>query len=693
MSEATLILKGDAASIVRMFGQVVDVSSRTKASVIRDWQQADTAVEHAMQRLGRAHATVMARIRREETQLAVFRQGLERRTTAIQEAESGKRIRTAGNEAGTRGQLVGEAVKFIGRSETAITTQFERESRRRIDLMRQEGRAIRSVRAEVESSTPRGGGGGRSGGTGRPGRGGGGGGGGDRSGYSDDDFARDLPGGIATAGRLLHAGLAVVGQYGDNIREQHRNRAQLDLGVMRLAAGDINDPTAARGIERAIQSVSENTGMLPEEVLGGISRAQTGYSQLANERDRNTYLTRVLPQLAHTSVATGARLEDVVSTTGEMQRQSGLTMEQLPGAVARSIARGQQGSIGFQDQARSEGVLLGLSGRFTHTGVDSVNLAESLFQVAGDAGGTAAQAATRTRGFLSNLTSGAGRRRLEGLLGHTAFDSSGQLIARNGESQSDAFQRTMEEAWTRSGGNADRFLTATAGNNQNSRILADQFAKNLRASGGHLTRLHELMNVGGSSEDTDRAFAAVQGTEAVQIARQQNRTFFNQTDPNANGNISQTAQQLRDLDEKHPFLKSLLDNQAGRGALDMLNSTAPVLGSRLTAYSVSDNQQAEANVARRMGVSAIWGDSQSEIAKELEGITTGHVTNLAKDSGKLTSPGASGGGGTATIAPESIHELAGAIREVVNSPDTHRQALQSGLAASGANSPPPESRR
>jgi hypothetical protein len=114
----------------------------------------------------------------------------------------------------------------------------------------------------------------------------------------------------------------------------------------------------------ATRRESERTGLDPTELLEGLGRAQSAFSQLATTADRAAYLNQVLPLLANVAATTGARFQDVVDEAGEFQRQLGITAAELPAALAGNVAQGRLGSISARDQARHMGAIGGLAGRF-----------------------------------------------------------------------------------------------------------------------------------------------------------------------------------------------------------------------------------------------------------------------------------------------------------------------------------------
>jgi hypothetical protein len=409
--------------------------------------------------------------------------------------------------------------------------------------------------------------------------------------------------------------------------------------------------------------------------------------------------------LARTSVGTGTSLEDLVSATGEMQRQLNIDPRALGASVRREIARGRLGSIQFQDEAAHLGVLAGGVSRFMGTGnaeqsQQALDVTSALFQTAGQGGGGGDQSATRARAFINNMTSGRGRHRLEGLLGHAAFDTSGQLLARQGENQAQAFQRMIEETWTASHGNADRFLTAIAGVKAPSRVVGDQLMRDLRQNRGHLSHFAQLLNPG--EANADASFNDVANTDAIKRARQENRTFFRQTDREAATPYTSTDRMMRDLKERSPFLGSVLDNSVMRGALDLSNRANPG-DAALLDYSDDVRSRAGRESLKNGGwLSMLYeGDEATSMRQQasMEQLTSGAVRTVNKE----TTAGKPGAGptaaATATIPQDSMERLGQVIGRAVadaiaqTNRDPHGRALAAAVAASGTNSPPPEARR
>lgn len=394
--------------------------------------------------------------------------------------------------------------------------------------------------------------------------------------------AMGIVNGAARVVGVVNAIAGAVGGAGDEVRQRALRMEQLNLRATQVAAGDIGDARAAPQITQAVRAISQQTGLAPEDVMEAAAHAQSEFSQLGNAGDRQRYLTQVLPQLARSAAASGGSLSDMVGEAGEMQRQLGVSNEDLPRAIAMATAQGRFGSISERDTARSMGQIGGRAARFLATdpahAMESLAVTGALMQESGNGGGGGAEAATRTRAFLDNFSSHRGQERLTGLLGHGVLGADGQLRTRRGESQGAALQRTIEEAWEHSAGNADTFATAIAGNNTRARGLADQFARDLRTHGGHLSGFAQTVSAGlGATPEntTGAAWDAVAGTDAVQRAKQENRIFFGEQDRNTPERDTDRA--WRDLREQHPKAAWALGMIPGgegifRGGMDALTT-------------------------------------------------------------------------------------------------------------------------
>lgn len=372
---------------------------------------------------------------------------------------------------------------------------------------------------------------------------------------------------------------AAFAQYGDDAREKQHVRDRIELKSAQIAASDIGDAAAAPELSRATQRVAELSGLDPEGVIEAIGTAQANFSSLADATGRSSYLNNVLPMLAQAAAASGTSLTDMVNAAGEFQRQLGITNEQLPTALAQAIQGGRLGSISFGDQARHMGVIGGAAARFLSSrpedSMQSLATTNALFQFAGRAGGGGDVSATRARAFLDNFTSARGQKALHDTLGYDVMGANGQINTRNGETQSQAFQRVIQEVYARSRGNSTRFLDAIAGQNNRSRGLGDQLFRDLRSHGGRLTEFGALVDQqarGTVANSIERPFQAVHDTQANARARREVQNLYALT--GAQGNFGTTSEQQRqDLERSHPVLGRLATGStAFTATLDAVNS-------------------------------------------------------------------------------------------------------------------------
>ena len=443
-------------------------------------------------------------------------------------------------------------------------------------------------------------------------------------------------GALRGAGAGATAILTAVGSYGDDVRERNRANQQLDYRAMQLAAGDIGDARAAGDIRAAVARTATGTGLQAEDVLAGLAVAQNRFSALGDQASRTSYLTNVLPELARVALATSSPLEDVVATAGELQRQLGISNDALPNTLAQMVQMGRNGSVSFADMARHLGELGGMSARFLRTtGADAAHataLTGTLFQFAGRAGGSGDEAATRARGFLANFTSAQGQARLRGVLGTNVLDARGQLRTAAGQSQDDAFMRMVEQVYSRTRGNSGRFLTAIAGNDTESRALADQMFRDLAAHGGRLQDFRGLDTGarGATAANTQGASAAaILQSTAAQDAMRENRVRFQGTDFATAAEA--TRQQLAGLHESSPLVASVLDNVLSRGAMDTANSQLARLGTvGGTGLPAGGFGWAGAQRMRGTWMELAWNQSRQRASEEHDAGFGGVVRNLGE---------------------------------------------------------------
>jgi hypothetical protein len=430
------------------------------------------------------------------------------------------------------------------------------------------------------------------------------------------------------------------------------------------------------------------TGLDPRGIMDAIGNAQANFSALANATDRATYLNRVLPMLAQAAVASNSSLEDMVNAAGEYTRQLNISGQDMPRAIAQAIAEGRLGSIGFKDVAGHMGVVAGAASRtISSTPEDSLRsraLVGTLFQFAGRAGGSGDEAATRARAFFDNLSSGRGQKALREGLGYNAFDATGQIARRQGETQVDAFQRVVQDAYRRSGGNSTRFLDTIAGANTRSRTLGDQLFRDLRAHGGRLTDFRGIIDQSMNATEGDavgQPFRAITGTEANARARREVREFYGLTGDSTRF-AQDTERAQNEMREAHPFLgRALGDNAVFRGVLDATNlagqqNLAEVSGGsnrpqdreallrtlahdRAVRIARDRNRQNFGAAAPYLDV--LFGGDDGDLVKGLEREQLQLLRAREAQRSTGGTPGSPTSRPTVTLAPESVQALARAI--------------------------------
>ncbi|MDO9020567.1 MAG: hypothetical protein Q8S73_36930 [Deltaproteobacteria bacterium] len=424
-------------------------------------------------------------------------------------------------------------------------------------------------------------------------------------------FVRGAP---AAGGRAALAGAEVFANYGDDLRARRQAREGVDQRAMQIAAGDIGDADSAGALVSATRRVSGETGLDPQGVIDAIGQAQANFSNLATAADRGTYLNEVLPMLGRAAVATGSSLTDMVQAAGEFQRQMGVTNAQLPTALAQAIQGGRLGSISFSDQARHMGAIGGGAARFLSSrpedSLQSLATTNALFQMAGRAGGGGDVSATRAQAFISNFTSARGQNALRRTLGRNVMGSDGQIITRPGENQSQAFRRTIEEAYARTGGNSTRFLDAVAGSNVRGRALGDQLLRDMRGHGGRLSDFGGIVDqsLQATPEATiTRPFQSVSRTPASERARHEVGQFWTESSARTNY-AGDTERQRREFARDNPFIARVMDALPGSGAARGLQDTTNLAfqtGESTGAYAGSAPLPANATRAQRQAAVAL----------------------------------------------------------------------------------------
>lgn len=485
-----------------------------------------------------------------------------------------------------------------------------------------------------------------------------------------DRFVGGAP--TAVAGAAL-AGVAAFSQYGDDLREQRRARDAITTRAGGIAAGDIGDSTVTPQLMQATQNVSKLTGLDPQGVIEAVGEAQANFSSLADAASRGTYLGTVLPMLGRAAVATNSSLTDMVNAAGEFQRQLHISNADLPAAIARAIVEGRMGSVGFKDYAAHAGTLMGAASRsFSPDAADAPQtqaLVGGLFQAAGQAGGGGGEAATRTQAFLNNMSSARGQRALRAGVGYNPFTSTGQLATRPGENQRDAFARLAETAFSRSHGNATRFLDMFAGHRDEARTLGDQLFRDLTTHGGHLTTFQEhasatLSATPGSA--IDAPFNAQSRLPGPTRAREDVAAFWRQSGDAANYAVT-TEQQQRAFARAHPFIARAMDNPISTSVRDTANAyyqedDAARIAPPIRPAAAGDTRAVmQARLALSYGRSRVARDNldlgaSASPAAERQMIEQQSVTELARL--RLGDETRARGGNPATISDAAIAQFA-----------------------------------
>lgn len=665
MTEAVLRLTtvggAEARRVVEELAEAVARATRRVGRAGREGRQREVketresvAQETAARRNGAAEAVRADQLATRAKLRELARQGDAQKAFAALYAEMLKRATAAlDKEIGHRGELTQKEKRQVETLALAMVVSHEQAERRRTAATRREEaeRAKERRKREAEARA----------------------------------FVRGAPSAAAGAAHTLASGFAT---FSDDLREQRRVREQVDFRAVQIAEGDIGDGSAAPQLMQATQRVSERTGLQPESVIDAIGKAQSDFSNLATPEARATYLEgqngqpAVIDMLARAAVATGSSLTDMVQAAGEFQRQLGLTNAQLPTAIAQAIQGGRLGSISFSNQARHMGAIGGAAARFLSNrpedSLQSLATTNALFQFAGRAGGGGDVSATRAQAFLSNFTSARGQNALRRTLGHEVMGSDGQIITREGESQSQAFRRTIEEAYTRTGGNSTRFLDAVAGSNVRGRALGDQLFRDMRGHGGRLTEFSGILDqsLQATTDSTiNRPFEGIQATAHLTRTREDVAEFWRQSGA-ASEYAGDSERQQRNLRNQHPFLASIAGDSAWfRGAMDSFNlihqESAPARAVAPGRAPAAPGSRGDRNFALAGDFAAREVGNFSPLNRVLTGpdeIQRIVAQRAAEEFNRLQSADQARGRREEPlrIAPESIRELAQAMQRSPN---------------------------
>ncbi len=623
----------------------------------------------------------------------------QQRMRAVAQKAAEEMTRSAESGAGRRRRaLEGESRESL-RSREREVRSYEQAEARKTRRLEAEVRRRRSIERDAPGR-------GRSGGDGDSGDG-------DRRSAS----GRRRPGMSAgDAVGLAERGLSFFAGYGDDLRQAQRARNELEHRATLLASTELNTPSARGEIMATVQRENMRTGASSTEIMAALERAQGQFSALGDAAARATYLREVFPMLTNAALASGTSLVDMVDSAGEFQRQMNISAADMPRAIAGMIAQGRFGSISARDQARHMGVLAGGGARYlSNEGANSAvsnALVGALFQTAGQAGGGGDVAATRARAFQDNFTSDRGRERLKDLIGYNAFDRRGQLRARDGETQADAFARLTEDAYRASRGNATRFGVAMGGVNTRSRALTDQLFRDLSTNGGRLRGFRNLVSVGvnANAADTDAAARDALSTDLARSAQRDARAFWSRADPSRNYAAENQAT-IDELRASSPMLGAIADNSPGfRGAMDVLGAmhssfagkgTKNAAGAPQTRMDLY-RQQATTEVMQRENAwresadptawvggaigNAIFGDTIRARQRSAIEARTAELAEYGKSRGvDVNRP--------LTLAPNTTIELGpNTINQLQRGAAPQAAAFDRANAATGAAAVPPEHR-
>jgi len=319
MASATLEIIGDAASVTRMFGQIVAASRRATAAIASDWRRLNALQESGSRTRARAAGDEATRAAGAARRSASEHERAERRKTRAAEAEAAKRQRQSEREAEAARKAADRAVSAHERAERRRTQATEREARRRTEADTRERRR------------------------------------------SERETMRNIGRGVVGAGRtaagaiggMVRMGGAALSEMMGGVQDAQTRRAltQRQLGMALYQTGAGASEVRARG--RQLTDYAAAHGMDSGELANALNAAQTEFSSLAGdtpaERERRFNAALETARLGRN---TGNDPGEFLRLQG-MLAQSGFDPATQRQALLFSAGAAQRGAVETGDLTRS----------------------------------------------------------------------------------------------------------------------------------------------------------------------------------------------------------------------------------------------------------------------------------------------------------------------------------------------------
>jgi hypothetical protein len=241
--------------------------------------------------------------------------------------------------------------------------------------------------------------------------------------WSAGAYAVSLPGRLA-------AGLGVdpqdlSGLMAKNVERQNLATDISNVGYIPGAGGQNGVRQSAGAIDAEAMHVAMETGSDPMKLLEGLHKFVGVTGDLKTGRE-------VMRDMARLALATGASMEDMVSAAGEMSARLGDIPDKasvIESTMRHLAGMGLKGAVLPEDVAREMPKLAGLAPQLAGNTADNIAKLFVLLQESRQMGGagTAGQAATTVRGFMSMSQNAKRVQDFKGLTGMDMRDSNGLL--------------------------------------------------------------------------------------------------------------------------------------------------------------------------------------------------------------------------------------------------------------------------
>lgn len=208
------------------------------------------------------------------------------------------------------------------------------------------------------------------------------------------------------------------------------------LRLTRLGVQAGIGPEGTADLTTRVADVSRRTLVSQDDITAGLEQAHGRFSRLE-------FFTEHIEELSRAAMVSGASLEDMVTTTGEFQRQLDVTDAEFHDMIGSIMQAAATGSIEVADLAANfSGTFLALRNLRGVTGGAAIRESLAVTQVLGSGGLSAEETRTRQTALTQSLSRTDVQRRIErGLGDREIFDERGRMTV----GFDDLFQRMSQD--------------------------------------------------------------------------------------------------------------------------------------------------------------------------------------------------------------------------------------------------------